>query len=397
MLSKILKKNLELELQSIKYNGLFKEEGIIENRKEAIIDVRGKKLINFCSNDYLGISQNKRVLEAAQKSLSKWGLGMGSVRFISGTTTLHKDLEKEIAVFFKTEDSILYSSCFDANGGIFEVLLSEGDAVFSDELNHASIIDGIRLSKAERFRFPHGNMEELEAQLKKSSGARRRLIVTDGVFSMDGDIGNIKDIVELGKKYDALVMVDDSHGEGVLGKTGRGSIEEEKVIGKIDILTGTFGKALGGAGGGFTTGRKEIISLLRQRSRPYLFSNTMMPAIASSALYVLRNFDSKFINLKIKLSENFIYFRKKLESLGFTLSGKKHAIIPIMIFDEILTSKMASLLLAEGVYVRGFTYPVVPKGKARIRVQISALHSKKDLDTAIEAFGKIGKLLEIIK
>ncbi len=448
MFSNNLKKDIENELQSMRDGGLFKVEKIIAGKPGMEIAVGGKKLITLCANNYLGLSQNREVIKAAEKGLREYGLGLNSVRFIVGTLALHKKLESAIAKFFHTEDALLYSSCFDANGGVFEVLLSEGDAVFSGELNHASIIDGIRLSKAERFRFPHGNLAELEVQLIKSN-ARRKLIVTDGVFSMDGEIAELDTLLALATKYDALLMVDDSHGSGVLGKTGRGSIEEKGVLGKIDILTGTFGKALGGAGGGFVAGRKEIIALLRQRSRPYLFSNSLMPAIANAALFVLENFNKKFLPLQKKLLENTIYFRTKLDKLGFTLGGGIprnkgggesasrgllqpspnqnsvlplvreiqpspnqnsvlplvreigegggcHPIIPVMISDEVKTMALADALFKEGVYVRGFAYPVVPKGRGRIRIQIGAAHTKQQLDKAIVALEKAGKKLGII-
>jgi len=358
--------------------------------------VDGKKLINLCANNYLGTSQQKGVLKAAQKALKEYSLGLNSVRFIAGTTDLHKKLETAISKFFQTEDTILYTSCFDANTGLFEVLLTEGDAIFSDELNHASIIDGVRLCKAERFRFHHNNLEELEKQLIAAKGARRRLVVTDGVFSMDGEIAKLDELKALCDKHDAIFVVDDSHGSGVLGKTGRGSIEEKGVLGKVDILTSTFGKALGGAGGGFTTGKKEIIDLLRQRSRTYLFSNSLMPAIAGAALYVIEHFEQEFIPLKERLTDNTRYFRTKLEKLGYTLGGGSHPITPLMIFDEVKTMALADALLEEGIYTRGFAYPVVPKGKGRIRIQISAAHTKEQLDTATTALERAGKKLNII-
>ncbi len=411
--------------------GLFKVEKTIEGHPGTEIKVDGKKLINLCANNYLGTAQQKKVIKAAQKGLKDYSLGLNSVRFIVGTTDLHKRLEAAISKFFGTEDTILYTSCFDANTGLFEVLLGEGDAVFSDELNHASIIDGVRLCKAERFRFKHSDMAELEKRLAGAANARRKLIATDGVFSMDGEIAKLDELKVLADRYGAILMVDDSHGSGVLGKTGRGSIEEKGILGKVDILTSTFGKALGGAGGGFTTGKKEVIDLLRQRSRTYLFSNSLMPAIAGAALYVLEHFDKEFLPLKEKLAENTGYFRTKLEKLGYTLGGGSspfsiskgstpatvgggissplskvnsqkltvavpHPITPIMIFDEVKTMALADELLNEGLYVRGFAYPVVPKGKARIRVQLSAQHSRKDLDKALSAMEKAGKKLQII-
>ena len=376
--------------------GLFKVEKMLEGHPGTEIKVDGKKLINLCANNYLGTAQQKGVIKAAQKALKDYSLGLNSVRFIVGTTDLHKKLEAAISKFFGTEDTILYTSCFDANTGLFEVLLGEGDAIFSDELNHASIIDGVRLCKAERFRYPHNNLEELEKQLIQARGARRRLVVTDGVFSMDGEIAKLDEIKMLCDKHDAIFVVDDSHGSGVLGKTGRGSIEERGVLGKVDIITSTFGKALGGAGGGLTTGKKEVIDLLRQRSRTYLFSNSLMPAIAGAALYVIEHFNKEFLPLKKKLAENTKYFRTKLEKLGYTLGGGSHPITPIMTMDEPKTMALADELLKEGLYVRGFAYPVVPKGKGRIRVQISAAHTKKQLDKAIVALEKAGKKLGII-
>ncbi|MDO8482304.1 MAG: glycine C-acetyltransferase [bacterium] len=396
MFSQNLEKIIQDELQTMRDGGLFKVEKTIQGHPGTEIKVDGKKLINLCANNYLGTSQQKGVLKAAQKALKDYSLGLNSVRFIVGTTDLHKKLEASISKFFGTEDTILYTSCFDANTGLFEVLLTEGDAIFSDELNHASIIDGVRLCKAERFRYPHNNLEELEKQLIQAKGARRRLVVTDGVFSMDGEIAKLDEIKALCDKHDAIFVVDDSHGSGVLGKTGRGSVEEKNVLGKVDIITSTFGKALGGAGGGFTTGKKEVIDLLRQRSRTYLFSNSLMPAIAGAALYVIEHFDKEFLPLKKKLTENTKYFRTKLEKLGYTLGGGSHPITPIMTMDEPKTMALADELLKEGVYVRGFAYPVVPKGKGRIRVQISAAHTKKQLDKSIVALERAGKKLGII-
>src|SRR3989344_2053946 len=412
MFSNKLKKEIAGELQTMRDGGMFKVEKTIEGHPGTEIKVDGKKLINLCANNYLGASQQKKVIKAAQKALKEYSLGLNSVRFIVGTTDLHKRLEAAISKFFQTEDTILYTSCFDANTGLFEVLLTEEDAIFSDELNHASIIDGVRLCKAERFRFAHGNMEELEKHLIKAKGARRRLVITDGVFSMDGEIAKLDELRALTDKYDAMLVVDDSHGTGVLGKTGRGSIEEKGILGKVDVLTSTFGKALGGAGGGFTTGRKEVIDILRQRSRTYLFSNSLMPAIANAALYVIEHFDTEFLPLKKKLSENTVYFRTKLEKLGYTLGGGIpltkggvrvgedggcHPITPIMIMDEPKTMALADELLKEGLYARGFAYPVVPKGKGRVRVQISAAHTKHQLDKAIEALERAGRKLQIIQ
>lgn len=388
------KDDIKKELAAMRAAGLFKVEKTIDGRPGTEITVDGRMLVNLCSNNYLGLSQNKTVVAAAKTGLEKYGLGLNSVRFIAGTTDLHKKLETAIATFFRAEDALLYSSCFDANGGVFEVLLGEGDAVFSDELNHASIIDGIRLCKAERFRFPHNDLGELEKQLANST-AKRRIVVTDGVFSMDGEIARLDELAALAEKHRALLMVDDSHGSGVLGETGRGSIEEKGVLGKVDILTSTFGKALGGAGGGFVAAREEVVELLRQRSRPYLFSNSLMPAVCSAALFVLENFDGKFLPLQRKLRENTHYFREKAEKLGYTLGGGAHPIIPLMIFDERKTMALADELLTHGVYVRGFAYPVVPKGKARIRVQVSAAHTKEQLQKSVSALERAGKKLKI--
>ena len=397
MFSDKFKSELQQELSVMRDGGLFKVEKTIEGRLGTTVTVDDKKLINLCSNNYLGLAQHKGVTKAAQKALKEYSLGANSVRFIVGTTGLHKKLEAAISKFLQTEDAILYGSCFDANTGLFEVLLAEGDAVFSDELNHASIIDGIRLCKAERFRFAHGNMEELERHLTKAREARRKLIVSDGVFSMDGEVAKLDELKKLADAHGALLVVDDSHGTGVLGRTGRGSIEEKGVFGKVDIITSTFGKALGGAGGGFATGRKEIIDLLRQKSRPYLFSNSLMPAIAGAALHVLEHFDKECMPLKEKLAENTSYFRTKLEKVGYTVGGATHPITPIMIMDERKTMALADELLKEGIYVRGFAYPVVPKGRARIRVQISAAHTKKQLDKAIRALQIAGQRLGIIR
>ena len=380
-----IREQFEKELADFKESGTYKEEKVISGKQDAEIEVDGKRLLNFCGNNYLGLAGSEEMEKAAQKGLEEYGFGMASVRFICGTSTIHKDLEAEIAKFFGTEDAILYSSCFDANTGLFETILQEGDAVFSDELNHASIIDGVRLCKAERFRFLHSDMTDLEAKLKEAGPRRRKLIATDGVFSMDGYTAKLKEICDLGEKYDAMVMVDDSHGSGVLGENGRGSVEG--MMDRIDILTSTFGKALGGAGGGFTAGRKEIVEYLRQRSRTTLFSNSLPPMIAAAALYTLKNFDAKFSDLRATLTENTKYFRNKMEALGFTLGGDgEHSITPVMLFEEKLATQMASALFERGIYVRGFTYPVVPKGKARIRVQISAAHTNEQMDRALDAF-----------
>ena len=406
------KQQFEDELKEIKNAGMWKEEKVIEGKQGAEIEVDGKILLNFCGNNYLGLASTDILAGAAREGMEKYGFGMASVRFICRTSTIHKDLEAEISKFFGTEDAILYTSCFDANTGLFETILKEGDAIFSDELNHASIIDGVRLCKAERFRYKNSDMAALESKLveftsrnhaentaaAESRGRESRmLIATDGVFSMDGITAKLKEICDLADKYGALVMVDDSHASGVLGKTGRGSIEQAGVMDRIDILTSTFGKALGGAGGGFTAGRKEIIDVLRQRSRTTLFSNSLPPGIANAALYVLQNFDSSLAHLKDQLMENTVYFRSQMEKLGFTLGGDgKHPITPVMLIEEKLATKMASALFKKGIYVRGFTYPVVPKGKARIRVQISAAHTKEQMDKTVKAFEEVGKEMKII-
>lgn len=370
-------------LQEIRDAGMMKITKVISSRQGAEIDVEGKKLLNFCANNYLGLAGSDEMVRVAQEGLEKYGFGMASVRFIAGTSPVHIELEQEVAKFFGFENAILYSSCFDANTGLFETILAEGDAVFSDELNHASIIDGIRLCKAERFRYKHNDMMDLEQQLKTAGERRRKLIVTDGVFSMDGETAKLAELSSLAKKYGALLMVDDSHGSGVFGKTGRGSIEGHS----IDILTSTFGKALGGAGGGFTAGGKDLVEYLRQRSRPYLFSNTLVPAVAYAALHVLRNFDGAYLPLRQKLEENTSYFRTGLAKLGFRVGGDAGAaIVPIFFDSEAHTVKAADALYEKGIYVRAFTFPVVPKGKARIRVQISAAHTREHLDRALQAF-----------
>ncbi len=398
-----IKEQLQKELDDMRAAGMYKEEGVVEGMQGPEITINGKKFLNFCANNYLGLAGSKELETAAMEGLKTYGFGMASVRFIVGTQALHKNLEKEISTFFGSEDSILYTSCFDANAGLFATILASGDAIFSDELNHASIIDGIKLAKADLFKYKHSDMADLEEKLKawrppsREASARqsRKLITTDGVFSMDGDSAKLSEICALAEKYDALVMVDDSHGSGVLGSTGRGSVEG--YMDKIDILTSTFGKALGGAGGGFTAGRKEIIEYLRQRSRTYLFSNSLSPMIAAAALYSLQNFDKKLTIARQTLTENTDYFREKISGLGFTLGGEgTHPITPIMLADERRSLEMAEKLLAEGVYVRAFTYPVVPKGRARIRVQISAAHTKVQIDKAAIAFEKIGKAMNII-
>ncbi len=393
-----IKEELQSELQSIKDSGLYKEERIITTPQGVEIKVEGKSgtYLNFCANNYLGLSSHPRVIKAAHDALDKHGYGMSSVRFICGTEDLHKELESEISKFLQTDDTILYVACFDANGGVFEPFFAENDAIISDELNHASIIDGVRLSKAQRFRYKNSNMEELENILKETQNLRHRIIVTDGVFSMDGSIAKLGAICNLADKYEALVMVDDSHASGFIGKTGRGSIEFENVMGRVDIITSTLGKALGGAAGGFTSGRKEIIDMLRQRSRPYLFSNSLPPAIAGAALEVIRML-GETTELRDKLEKNTKYFREKMTAAGFDIKPGVHPITPIMLYEAPLAQAFASELLNEGIYVIGFFYPVVAKGQARIRVQISAGHEREHLDKAIAGFTKVGKKLGVIK
>jgi glycine C-acetyltransferase len=396
MAGKSFYQRLQKELGEIKEAGLFKSERIIESEQGAEIVVNGKKVLNFCANNYLGLSSHPKVIEAAHKAIDHRGYGMSSVRFICGTQDIHKELEEKIAKFLGTEDTILYVACFDANGGVFEPLLNEEDAIISDELNHASIIDGVRLCKAQRARYKHNDMADLEAQLQALSGARTRLIVTDSVFSMDGTIAQLDKICDLADKYDALVMIDESHSSGFMGKTGRGVHELCNVMGRIDIITGTLGKALGGASGGFTSGRKEIIEMLRQRSRPYLFSNSLAPAIVGASIAVL-DMLSETTALRDKLEENTVYFRKQMTDAGFDIKPGTHSIAPIMLYDAVVAQQMAAKLLDEGIYVIGFFYPVVAKGQARIRVQISAGHERAHLDKAIAAFTKIGKELGVIK
>ena len=384
------------ELDEIKNAGLFKNERIITSEQGAEIIVNNKKVINFCANNYLGLSSHPKVIKAAKKIIDKRGYGLSSVRFICGTQDIHKELENKIAKFLGTEDTILYAAAFDANGGVFEPLFNEQDAIISDALNHASIIDGVRLCKAQRFRYEHNSMEDLEAKLKESANLRSRIIVTDGSFSMDGTIAQLDVICELADKYEAIVMIDDSHSSGFLGKTGRGTHEYRNVMGRIDIITGTLGKALGGASGGFTSGKKEIIEILRQRSRPYLFSNTLAPAIVGGSIAVL-DILSKTTKLRDRLEKNTKYFRKKMTAAGFDIKPGEHPIVPIMLYDAVLAQTFAAKLLEEGIYVIGFFFPVVPKDKARIRVQLSAAHKKKHLDKAIIAFSKVGKELGVIK
>ncbi len=384
------------EVEEIKTSGLYKTERIIASPQGAEITVNGKKVLNFCANNYLGLSSHPKTLEAAHQYLDSRGYGMSSVRFICGTQDIHKELEQKLASFLGTEDTILYVAAFDANGGVFEPLFNEQDAIISDALNHASIIDGVRLCKAQRYRYEHNNMEDLEAKLKESAHLRSRIIVTDGVFSMDGTIAQLDVICDLADKYDAIVMVDESHASGFMGKTGRGTHEYRGVMGRIDIITGTLGKALGGASGGFTSGRKEIIDILRQRSRPYLFSNTLAPAITGASIAVL-DMLSETTTLRDKLENNTTYFRSKMTEAGFDIKKGEHPIVPIMLYDSVLAAKFADALLQEGIYVIGFFFPVVPKGQARIRVQISAAHEQAHLDKAINAFTRIGKELGVIK
>lgn len=387
---------IKQETEEIKTAGLFKNERVISSPQGAEITVNGKKVLNFCANNYLGLSSHPKTIAAAHKYIDSHGYGMSSVRFICGTQDIHKELEEKLARFLGTEDTILYVAAFDANGGVFEPLFNEQDAIISDALNHASIIDGVRLCKAQRYRYEHNNMDDLEAKLKESAHLRSRIIVTDGVFSMDGTIAQLDKICDLADKYDAIVMVDESHASGFMGKTGRGTHEHRGVMGRIDIITGTLGKALGGASGGFTSGRKEIIDILRQRSRPYLFSNTLAPSITGASIAVL-DLLSETTELRDKLENNTRYFRTKMTEAGFDIKNGEHPIVPIMLYDSVLAAKFADGLLEEGIYVIGFFYPVVPKGQARIRVQISAAHDQLHLDKAIDAFTKIGKKLGVIK
>ncbi len=388
---------LQNEIEQLKENGLYKQERVILSPQKSEVDLAEQPhVLNFCSNNYLGLANHPAVIEAAQKSYSQYGFGLASVRFICGTQDIHVQLEKKISNFLGTDDTILYTSCFDANGGLFETLLGPEDAVISDSLNHASIIDGIRLCKAKRLRYQNNNMQDLEEKLKESQDCRFRLIATDGVFSMDGIIANLKEICDLADKYNALVMIDDCHAAGFMGENGRGTHEYCDVLNRVDIITGTLGKALGGASGGYTSGRKEIITWLRQRSRPYLFSNSLAPSIAAASLKVFELLETEGKALRDKIFRNANYFREKMQALGFTLSGKDHPIAPVMIGDAKLTQIFAKKMLEEGVYVIGFFYPVVPQGAARIRTQISAVHSQEDVERAINAFEKVGKELKII-
>jgi glycine C-acetyltransferase len=384
------------EVEEVRAAGLYKKERIIVSPQGAEIEVGGKTVLNFCANNYLGLSSHPQVIEAAHKAIETHGYGMSSVRFICGTQDIHKELEEKISTFLGTEDTILYAAAFDANGGVFEPLFNEEDAIISDALNHASIIDGVRLCKAQRFRYEHNNMNDLELKLKEAEGCRSRIIVTDGSFSMDGTIAQLDKIVELAEKYDAIVMIDECHSSGFLGKTGRGTHEYRGVMGKIDIITGTLGKALGGASGGFTSGKKEVIDMLRQKSRPYLFSNTVAPSIVGASIAVL-DMLTETTELRDKLESNTKYFRTEMTEAGFDIKPGDHPIVPIMLYDAVLAQNFAARLLDEGIYVIGFFFPVVAKGQARIRVQLSAAHEQKHLDKAIAGFTKVGRELGVLK
>ncbi len=391
-----IKEHLQKQLQEIDDAGLYKRERIITSPQEAEIELNtGQRVLNFCANNYLGLSNHPKIIEGANKALESHGYGLSSVRFICGTQDIHKQLEQTIADFFGTEDTILYAACFDANGGVFEPLFDENDAIISDALNHASIIDGVRLCKAARYRFAHADMADLEKQLQAAQAQRHRIIVTDGVFSMDGDIARMDEICRLAEKYDALVMTDECHSAGFIGKTGRGAPEYHNVLDKVDIITGTLGKALGGGLGGFTTGRKEIIDILRQRSRPYLFSNSLSPAIIGASLAVF-DLIGKDTSYRDKLMDNTAYFKQKISAAGFDLKPSESAIVALMLYDAALSQTFAARMLEEGIYVIGFYFPVVPKGQARIRIQLSAAHEKHHLDKAIDAFIKVGKELKVI-
>lgn len=391
-----IKQDLLQGIKELKEQGLYKKERIITSAQDSEIRIStGETVLNFCANNYLGLANHPEVVKAAQDAMNYWGFGLSSVRFICGTQSIHRELEQKVSEFLGTEDTILYCACFDANGGVFEPLLDQDSAIISDELNHASIIDGVRLCKAQRYRYKHSNMKDLERCLKEASDARYRLIVTDGVFSMDGDMAKLPKIVELAEEYDALVMVDDSHASGYIGKNGRGTAEHFGLLGKIDIITTTFGKALGGGNGGCTSGRKEIIKMLRQRSRPYLFSNSLAPATVGATMKVLEMLSTSG-NLPAKTMKNAKYFRNKMKKAGFDIVRGNTAIVPVMVYDEPLAIKFADELLKEGIYVVGFCYPVVPRGKARIRVQLSAAHSTEEIDLAVEAFIKVGTELKII-
>ncbi len=397
MISNEFLQSLQSELENIKQDGLYKTERIITSPQSAVIEANGKQLLNFCANNYLGLSNNERVMNASKTAVDSHGYGMSSVRFICGTQDIHKELEKKISDFLGLEDTILYAACFDANGGVFEPLFTAEDAIISDELNHASIIDGVRLCKAARYRYKNNDLRDLEEQLKIASEKEHRfkIIVTDGVFSMDGIVADLKGICDLAEKYNCLVMVDDSHATGFIGKTGRGTHEANDVMGRVDIITSTLGKALGGALGGFTSGKKEIIDMLRQRSRPYLFSNSLAPGIVGAAIEVL-DMLTEDTSLRDKVMENAEYFRAEMKAKGFDIPDGDAAIVPVMLYDAPLAQKMAEKLMDEGIYVIGFFFPVVPRGKARIRVQLSAAHTREQLDQAIEAFTKVGKELGVI-
>ena len=390
-----LRKRLKVEIDEIKESGRYKDERIILSPQKSIIKTKDENVINFCANNYLGLASNDEIIDAAKRALDTHGFGLASVRFICGTQDIHKDLENKISNFLETEDTILYAAAFDANGGLFEPLFDHNDAIVSDSLNHASIIDGIRLCKAARFRYKNNDMKDLEQKLIESSNYRNRVIVTDGVFSMDGTIAKLDKICELAKKYNSLVFVDDCHATGFVGKNGKGSQEENNVIGKIDIITGTLGKALGGGSGGFTSGKKEIIDILRQKSRPYLFSNTLAPAIVGASLKAIDLIENNK-SIISKLNENTTYFRNQIKELGFDIKGDNHPIVPVMIYDDKIASEMSNYLLKNGIYVVGFSYPVVPKGLARIRVQISSSHNKKQIDKAVSLFKKAGQKFGVV-
>ena len=390
-----LSKKIELQIQEIQKDGLYKSERVIDSKQNAEITVNNQTVLNFCANNYLGLSSSPALVDAAKNGLDKWGLGLSSVRFICGTQAIHKELENKLSTFLHMEDTILYSSCFDANGGLFETLLDANDIIISDALNHASIIDGVRLCKAKRERYNHSNMNELEQILKDSQHCNHKLITTDGVFSMDGDVAKLKEICDLAEKYNALVHVDDSHATGFFGPSGKGSVDYCNVMDKVDIITSTLGKAMGGASGGFTSSSKQIIDLLRQRSRPYLFSNSLAPAIVSASIEVLNMLNDN-TSLLEKIKKNTNYFRMEIQRIGYTIKDGEHPIIPIMLGDAKLAQNIAKEMLDENIYVIGFSYPVVPKGEARIRVQISAAHSKEDIDLAITAFEKIGHKYKVL-
>ena len=391
-----LKKRLKIEIDEIKNSGRYKSERIITSKQKSVINTTGNEVINFCANNYLGLASNPEIIEAAKEALDSHGFGLASVGFICGTQDIHKELEDKISSFLETEDTILYAAAFDANGGLFEPLFDHNDAIISDSLNHASIIDGIRLCKAARFRYLNNDMNDLEEKLKEASSHRNRVIVTDGVFSMDGTLAQLDKICDLANKYDALVFVDDCHATGFIGLNGKGTQEELNVLGKVDIITGTLGKALGGGSGGFTSGKKEIIDILRQKSRPYLFSNTLAPSIVGASLKAIDLIENNTSIIK-KLKNNTMLFREKISKLGFDIKGKNHPIVPVMIYDDKIASLMSDYLLKQGIYVVGFSYPVVPKGLSRIRVQISSSHTKEQIEKAVNLFENAGKKFGIIK